>query len=189
MKTRLAIAGAFACAMVACAPLPRAPIDVAGESGPHVHVAHEVYPQQEGEQKQEAPRLERLSPDGVFRPVCAAPCNKVLDPSHQYRIGGETIVPSDPFRLPNARAVDLDVKPGSVAAKPLGATFFVMGLLTLGVGIAAAGFGLGSDSAGGRAFGIAGGTIFGLTGLLFGGLGVYALVDHTDTRVDVRARP
>jgi hypothetical protein len=76
------------------------------------------------------PALETRSVNGWLRTPCAPPCTLRLNPLQEYRISGEGVVDSDPFRLPlGVDRVRVDVSAGSTLVRDLGTAFTIGGLL------------------------------------------------------------
>lgn len=74
----------------------------------------------------------REEPALVYSFVCAAPCDARLDPAGRYRVMGDGLVPSHPFRLPSgARSAAIAASTGSSGVR---SAAFVAG----GLGLAAA---------------------------------------------------
>jgi hypothetical protein len=66
-----------------------------------------------------------------WRDICVAPCGAVVDPNGTYRIGGGTLRPTDPFRMPRPSGVVLvDAHLGSNVKRWVGVG------LTIGAGLA-----------------------------------------------------
>src|SRR5687767_10220149 len=100
MRPFVLLLGLSACA----APPAKAPIDIREDEGPVVAIAAE----------RSTAELQRKDARGNWEPVCLAPCFKRIDASYRYRIGGDSILPSEPFRLP--RSADwIDVKTRTAA--------------------------------------------------------------------------
>lgn len=76
---------------------------------------------------------------GHWEHACVAPCRIALDPKFAYRVGGDGLVPTDSFALPQGPSrVRVDAKMGSSAGR-------VAGIVTTGAGalaIAAGGLAL-----------------------------------------------
>lgn len=73
----------------------------------------------------------------LSHPVCAAPCDRVIDgrKGQSYFLGGPGIHPSSPFQLlEHGRDVSLDVKAGNSARHAGGVVTTVFGAIALGVG-------------------------------------------------------
>jgi hypothetical protein len=76
------------------------------------------------------PRLEAQLPEGWTRVGCVLPCATQLDPALMYRIAGEGVTDSDPFRIPaRGDPLRVDVEPGSPMLRDLGTIFAVGGLV------------------------------------------------------------
>jgi hypothetical protein len=76
------------------------------------------------------PTLETRSVNGWLQTPCVPPCTLRLNPLQEYRISGEGIVDSDPFRLPlGVGRVRVDVSAGSTLVRDLGMVFTIGGLL------------------------------------------------------------
>jgi hypothetical protein len=74
--------------------------------------------------------------DDVWRPVCAMPCRRTLDPRLEYRVAGAGISRTKPFRLPIGQPnLRLDVETGSRASRVLGIVFIPVGATVLGVSL------------------------------------------------------
>lgn len=69
----------------------------------------------------------------AFSPVCNSPCNKVLPLDRMYRITGDGMKDSRPFKLSGSagQAVSLDVNPGRRGAFAGGIVMTVLGPITL----------------------------------------------------------
>ena len=75
------------------------------------------------------PTLEGRSVNDWLRTRCVPPCTLRLDPLGEYRISGEGVVDSDPFRLPpEVERVRVDVSPGPTFVRDLGTAFTIGGL-------------------------------------------------------------
>jgi hypothetical protein len=76
------------------------------------------------------PALETRSVNAWLHTSCVPPCALRLNPLQEYRISGEGVVDSDPFRLPlGVDRVRVDVSAGSTLVRDLGTAFTIGGLL------------------------------------------------------------
>ena len=76
------------------------------------------------------PTLEARSADAWLPTPCTPPCKLRLNPLQQYRISGDGVVDSEPFRLPvGVDRVRVDVAAGSTLVRDSGTAFTVGGLL------------------------------------------------------------
>jgi hypothetical protein len=66
--------------------------------------------------------------------VCAAPCTAVVPRDGTYRVVGDDMPPSSPFRLPEGEEVLLKVHRGNPGAHDGGALFLVLGGITALIG-------------------------------------------------------
>ncbi len=85
----------FVAAAGGCAPeqpAPRAPF------------LPEVYVEYRADDR--AAVLERRYRDMPWIPVCSSPCQRTVRPDFEYRVAGEGIVPSPPFRLYEATTIN-----------------------------------------------------------------------------------
>lgn len=77
-----------------------------------------------------------------WRTICLAPCGRPADPAGYYRIGGDTIRPSAPFRLPRASGeVLIDTQVGSNVKHWLGLGLGIGGLVAATYGAVYLAFG------------------------------------------------
>ena len=70
--------------------------------------------------------LERRYGDWPWIPVCTPPCSRTVRPDFEYRVGGESIVPSKPFRI--YEPTTIVVRAGDRSMKALGAIGLSVGL-------------------------------------------------------------
>jgi hypothetical protein len=75
------------------------------------------------------PQLEARAPGYAWEPVCVTPCTRRLDLSLDYRVAGEGLVTSPPFRLPPSQRVRVDVAAGSPMLATVGTLLIVGGVL------------------------------------------------------------
>ncbi len=76
------------------------------------------------------PTLETRSVNAWLQVPCVLPCTLRLDPARDYRISGDGVIDSDPFRIPSGlERVRVDVSPGSPWVRDLGTVFTIGGLL------------------------------------------------------------
>jgi hypothetical protein len=76
------------------------------------------------------PRLEMQSPGAWTEVPCVLPCTLRLDPGPAYRVSGDGVVDSDPFRLPaGAGHVRVEVTPGPTNLRGVGLYLTVGGVL------------------------------------------------------------
>jgi hypothetical protein len=67
--------------------------------------------------------------------VCAAPCGRTVDPNGTYRLGGGSLRPTDPFRMPRADGlVRISGNMGSNVKHWVGLALGIGGLLDAAVG-------------------------------------------------------
>lgn len=128
-------------------------------------------------------RLDRVQGDGVTRPVCVAPCSRLVPRNNLYVINGDGIRTTSQFLLPDDRnQVTLDVKVGSSARHGGGAALLVVGGVVAYVGLISLGGAAGStgSQADNKAATIGGGLLVG--GLAAAIAGVY-LVMTSSTKV------
>jgi hypothetical protein len=72
-------------------------------------------------------RLQAQGP-GQWRDVCATPCNVPVNPAAVYRIGGNTIVPSDSFSMPRPSGqVVIEARYGSKVKHWVGIAMIIVG--------------------------------------------------------------
>jgi hypothetical protein len=133
-------------------------------------------------------RLQAQGP-GQWRDVCVAPCNVPVNPAAIYRIGGNTIVPSDSFSMPRPSGqVVIEARYGSKIKKWVGIVMIIVGVVD---GLTGAFYysqanDLASSTAGNddpdlyRAFGVVGIA----TGVVLAGIGIPLALSSTS--VDVR---
>lgn len=114
----LVVAAAAALAGCAAEPPPRAPF------------LPEVYVEYRADDR--AAILERRYRDMPWIPVCESPCRRTVRPDFEYRVAGEGVVPSKPFRL--YEPTTLDVHAGSRASRSTGIVGLSVGLPVMIVG-------------------------------------------------------
>jgi hypothetical protein len=78
-------------------------------------------------------RIVRMDGDRQI-PVCAPPCQTALPRADIYRIGGDGVLPSARFVLPETPEVTLDVHAGSTGQRAVGVGMGVAGIATLVLG-------------------------------------------------------
>jgi len=134
--------------------------------------------------------LERRYLNMPWIPVCASPCRRTVRPDFEYRVGGEWIVPSQPFRLYEPKTIV--ARAGSRPTKSIGIVGISVGIPMIVVGgiLAMVGYGANYDRSGDRNYGgppwELGAVIAGLGGLFTIG-GAYA-VGSNNTVVEFRDR-
>jgi hypothetical protein len=79
------------------------------------------------------PKSVYASPDFDWKPVCAAPCDAMMQLGGDYRIAGEGVTTSSNFAL-HGPTTDLQVEAGSYGRRRAGAWVAVIGFLTGAVG-------------------------------------------------------
>lgn len=133
-------------------------------------------------------RLQAQGP-GQWRDVCVAPCNVPVNPAAVYRIGGNTIVPSDSFSMPRPSGqVVIEARYGSKVKHWVGIALIIVGVVN---GLTGAFYysqanDLASSAAGNgdpdfyRAFGVVGIA----AGVILAGIGIPLALSSTS--VDVR---
>jgi hypothetical protein len=81
------------------------------------------------------PALEMRAGDAWTQTPCVMPCTLRLDPAREYRISGDGVVDSEPFRLPpSADRAKVDVSPGSTLVRGIGTYLTIGGVLFAGAG-------------------------------------------------------
>jgi hypothetical protein len=72
----------------------------------------------------------------TWRDVCITPCNLPVDPAGVYRVGGDSINPSDTFRMPRPSGrVVVDVQYGSKIKRGVGIALIIAGLVNAALGV------------------------------------------------------
>lgn len=109
--------------------------------------------------------LERVDDDGDTAVVCHAPCDVALAIGERYRINGDGIRPSSPFRLAGRDGARVVITPDLARSRSFVTGVVLTSLATLFLGGALAG--LGGAVASNENFG---GVVPGLLGILSGGI-------------------
>jgi hypothetical protein len=141
-------------------------------------------------------RLERVEPGAAPQPRCVAPCRRWLERDALYRIAGDGIRPTQPFRLPAAGSdATVSVRAGSSRRYIAGlGAVTIGGLAVLASGAFLLAGGVGAlevmDDQQRSAVGDArrNGAILLAGGAALTGLGIYFLISSR-TRIDVQGAP